>query len=257
MTRSFQAVLLTAVGLGALSASGGIAHAQFKQTNLVSDIPGLATLTDSNLINTWGVSAIPGATPFWISNQGTGTSSLFSVAGSTGVAPADFFPNPPGPNTNFVAVPPGPGLGVGPTGQVANPVGTSFRYSRRTSCLHFRQSGRLNFCLEYVEHKQRRAKRRDCRSVDPGRRLHRIGHQQRGQLALRRQWSGKRVHRRLQRLIRSDRRPRRICRSDPALRIRPLQCRGHRRQGLRDLCASGARGPDKRDRGHGLGGRFR
>ena len=126
MTRSFQAVLLTAVGLGALSASGGTAHAQFKQTNLVSDIPGLATLTNSNLINTWGVSAIPGATPFWISNQGTGTSSLFSVAGSAGVAPADFFPNPPGPNTNFVAVPPGPGLGVGPTGQVANPVGTSF-----------------------------------------------------------------------------------------------------------------------------------
>jgi uncharacterized protein (TIGR03118 family) len=125
MTRSFRAVLSTAVGFGALAAGGGAAHAQFKQTNLVSDIPGLAALTDQNLVNSWGVSNLPGS-PFWISNQGTGTSSLYAVTGRTGVAPANFFPNPPGPNTNFVAIPPGPGLGVGPTGQVANPVGTSF-----------------------------------------------------------------------------------------------------------------------------------
>ena len=60
----FQAVLLTTVGFGALCASSGIAHAQFKQTNLASDISGLATLTDPNLVNTWGVSAMPGASPF-------------------------------------------------------------------------------------------------------------------------------------------------------------------------------------------------
>jgi hypothetical protein len=112
---TLKAVVLTTVALRALSAGGGIAQAQFKQNDLVSDIPGLATLTDSNLINTWGVSALPGATPFWMSNQGTNMSSLFSVTGSTGVAPALAFPNPPGPNANFVAIP-----GVGPTGQVAN-----------------------------------------------------------------------------------------------------------------------------------------
>jgi uncharacterized protein (TIGR03118 family) len=121
---SFQAFILTTVAFGALCAAGGTAQAQFKQTDLVSDIPGLATLTDPNLVNTWGVSAIPGATPFWISNQGTGTSSLFSVTGRTGVAPANFFP---APATNFVAVPPPVVSGFpGPTGQVANSVGTSF-----------------------------------------------------------------------------------------------------------------------------------
>lgn len=123
MTRSFQAALVTAMGFGALCASGGIALA-FNQTDLASDIPGLATITDPNLKNTWGVAAIPGATPFWIDNQGTGTSSLFSVKGATDVSAADIFPNPPGPNTNFVAVP-GGGLSSGPTGIVANS-GTSF-----------------------------------------------------------------------------------------------------------------------------------
>jgi uncharacterized protein (TIGR03118 family) len=117
----FQAVILTSVAFGALCAGAGTAQAQLKQTNLVSDISGLATLTDSNLVNTWGVSAMPGKSPFWISNQGTGTSSLFTVTGSTGVAAANGFPAvSPAPNTNFVAIPPGPGLGVGPTGQVAN-----------------------------------------------------------------------------------------------------------------------------------------
>jgi uncharacterized protein (TIGR03118 family) len=127
MTRSlpFQAVILTTVGFGALCAGGGVAQAQFKQSDLASDIPGLATVTDPNLKNTWGVSFMPGTSPFWISDQGNGTASLFNVTGSTGVSPANNFPNPPGANTNFVAIPPGPGLGVGPTGQVSN-LGTSF-----------------------------------------------------------------------------------------------------------------------------------
>jgi uncharacterized protein (TIGR03118 family) len=126
MTRSspFQAAIWTSVAFGALCASAGVAQAQFKQTDLASDLPHLAMITDPNLRNTWGVSDIPGMSPFWISNQGTGTASLFSVKGSTGVTSANLFPNPPGPNTNFVAVPPGPF--AGPTGQVSNPVGTSF-----------------------------------------------------------------------------------------------------------------------------------
>jgi hypothetical protein len=113
----FRAVLLAAVGFGALCASGGIAQAQFKQTDLVSDISGLAAITDPNLKNTWGVAAIPGASPFWIDNQGTSTSSLYSVTGSTGVAPVNLNG---APGTNFAAIP-----GVGPTGIVANS-GTSF-----------------------------------------------------------------------------------------------------------------------------------
>ena len=118
MTRSspFQAVLLTAVGFGVLYAAGGTAQAQFKQTDLVSDISGLATITDPNLKNTWGLTAIPGASPFWIDNQVTGTSSLYGVTGSTVVAP---FNLNSAPGTNFAAIP-GGGVPTGPTGIVGN-----------------------------------------------------------------------------------------------------------------------------------------
>ncbi len=110
---SFQAFILTTVAFGALCAAGGTAQAQFKQTNMVSDIPGFAAVTDPNLINPWGVSNLPGS-PFWVSNQGTGTSTLYTVTGNASVAPANFFP------PNSVAIP-----APGPTGQVANP-GASF-----------------------------------------------------------------------------------------------------------------------------------
>jgi len=47
------------------------------QSNIVSDIPGMATLTDPLLVNPWGMSFLP-TSPLWTSNQGTGTASLFS-----------------------------------------------------------------------------------------------------------------------------------------------------------------------------------
>jgi uncharacterized protein (TIGR03118 family) len=129
MTRSssFQAAILTTVALGALCAGGGVAQAQFKQTDLASDVSGIgAAIVDPNLVNTWGVSAIAGATPFWISNQGTGTSSLFSVTGRTGVAAANIFPPGPPPGSNFVTIPPPVVAGFpGPTGQVSNPTAVS------------------------------------------------------------------------------------------------------------------------------------
>jgi hypothetical protein len=39
----------------------------FTQTNLVSNVPGLANTTDPNLQNPWGVS-FAATSPFWISN---------------------------------------------------------------------------------------------------------------------------------------------------------------------------------------------
>jgi hypothetical protein len=38
------------------------------QTNLVSDLPGVAAVTDPNLVNAWGVSE-SGGSPFWISDN--------------------------------------------------------------------------------------------------------------------------------------------------------------------------------------------
>jgi uncharacterized protein (TIGR03118 family) len=52
----------------------------FTQTNLVSDIPGLAKTTDPNLVNPWGV-AFSSSSPFWVSDNGTGLATLYNGAG--------------------------------------------------------------------------------------------------------------------------------------------------------------------------------
>jgi uncharacterized protein (TIGR03118 family) len=106
-------VLTTSVAFAALCAGAGVANADgFSQTNLVSNMPGLAKITDSSLVNPWGVSFANGS-PVWISDQGTQTSPLFSVTG-TGVSGPLFTVN----------IPP---AGVsGPTGQVANAMGMGF-----------------------------------------------------------------------------------------------------------------------------------
>ncbi len=77
------------------------------QHNLVSDVPGLAANTDPNLVNPWGIST-SAASPFWVSNNLTGTSTLYNSAGV--------------PNSTVVTIPP-PANAKGsshPTGQVNN-----------------------------------------------------------------------------------------------------------------------------------------
>ncbi len=73
-------------------------------TKLVSDLPG-AQITDPNLVNPWGISA-SGAGPFWVSNNGTGTSTLYTVNAITNIATK---------NGLTVTIP-----GNGVTGQVFN-----------------------------------------------------------------------------------------------------------------------------------------
>ena len=121
--RRLQRVLPTAlVGLGLMVSTANTASpAPFVQTNLVSDIPGLATITDSSLVNPWGVSRTT-TSPFWISDQGTNLTNLWSVIGPTTVTKVTAV-NPP---TGNIAIPPG-GMGaVGPTGQVSNVNTSSF-----------------------------------------------------------------------------------------------------------------------------------
>jgi uncharacterized protein (TIGR03118 family) len=50
----------------------------------VSDIPGVARITDPNLLNPWGLSAGP-ATPLWVADNGTGVSTLYSGAVHGGI----------------------------------------------------------------------------------------------------------------------------------------------------------------------------
>src|SRR5712672_1687269 len=85
------------------------------QTNLVSDIPGLATITDPELHNPWGVSHSP-TSPFWVSNQGTNTSTLYSVTDETNVSKVNL----------TVAIPKTAQGPQGPTGQVDNANASSF-----------------------------------------------------------------------------------------------------------------------------------
>jgi uncharacterized protein (TIGR03118 family) len=62
------------------------AAAQFYlQHNLVSDLPGVADLQDASLVNSWGLVAST-TSPFWVSNNGTGTSTLYNTSGSSGPA---------------------------------------------------------------------------------------------------------------------------------------------------------------------------
>jgi uncharacterized protein (TIGR03118 family) len=81
-----------------IARAGGVSG--YVQSNLVSDISGMAQVTDPNLKNPWGVS-FSGASPFWVSNQATNTASVYSFNGTTVGEPT-----PPGSTGNFVNVPP-------------------------------------------------------------------------------------------------------------------------------------------------------
>lgn len=62
-------VLAGATGpVSGASASSGHDDDAFEQVNLVSDLPGLAELTDENVKNPWGIAFGP-ATPLWVANQ--------------------------------------------------------------------------------------------------------------------------------------------------------------------------------------------
>jgi uncharacterized protein (TIGR03118 family) len=51
------------------------------QTNLVSDLQGVAQNTDPNLINPWGI-AESGGSPFWVSDNNAGVSTLYNTTGA-------------------------------------------------------------------------------------------------------------------------------------------------------------------------------
>src|SRR5690348_13236605 len=103
-------------GLAANASAAPIANQAYQQTNLVSDIPGLATHTDPNLRNSWGTSTGPGL-PIWVSDNATGKSTLYDGSGN---------PEPgPGNQQLVVSIPAPASAGAGaagtPDGTVFNP----------------------------------------------------------------------------------------------------------------------------------------
>jgi uncharacterized protein (TIGR03118 family) len=87
------------------SADNGIAGRSYVQTNLVSDIPGLAAHTDPNLKNPWGTSVGPGS-PIWVSDNHAGLATLYDGAGN--VQPRVVaIPAPPSAGSGAVGAPDG------------------------------------------------------------------------------------------------------------------------------------------------------
>jgi uncharacterized protein (TIGR03118 family) len=80
----------------------------YRQTNFVSDIPGLAPVQDPFLVNPWGIS-LTASSPFWIANNGTSTTQL--IRDPNGAGPVVLNPSP-----QTITIP-----GGLPTGTVSNP----------------------------------------------------------------------------------------------------------------------------------------
>jgi uncharacterized protein (TIGR03118 family) len=81
----------------------------YLQHNLVANTAGVADVTDPHLLNPWGVSESSTGSPFWVSNEQGGTSTLYN--GSGAIIPL------------VVTIPPGAATTTGtgsPTGQVFN-----------------------------------------------------------------------------------------------------------------------------------------
>ena len=67
-------------GAAALMATSAAVATPYDQTDLISDVTGLALITDPNLHNPWGMS-FSATSPFWVSEQGTSNATLYRFAG--------------------------------------------------------------------------------------------------------------------------------------------------------------------------------
>jgi uncharacterized protein (TIGR03118 family) len=99
----------TAAAALCLSVFAPTAQAQYQRTDLVSNQAGMTPVQDQHLVNGWGLVSLP-TSPFWVSDNGTGFSTLYTGAGAQ--VPL------------VVAVPPAPSSPAGslgmPTGLVGN-----------------------------------------------------------------------------------------------------------------------------------------
>ncbi len=113
----FPIVLVALVVGGVFGAPAALAAravplaGSYLQTDLVSDIPGMAPVTDPHLKNPWGLSHSP-TSPWWVSDNNAGVATLYRGDGS--IVPL------------VVTIPlPGGGPGGAPTGNVFNPVNST------------------------------------------------------------------------------------------------------------------------------------
>jgi uncharacterized protein (TIGR03118 family) len=101
-----QRWLVLTLSLAILALFSSSASAQYTLTNLTSNVSGQAPFTDPLLVNAWGIAYAPGG-DFWISDAGSGYSTLYDATGA--------------PQSLQVVIPTASGTGIGsPTGMVYN-----------------------------------------------------------------------------------------------------------------------------------------
>jgi uncharacterized protein (TIGR03118 family) len=106
------AILLVAAGSTPI-------FAQYARTNLVSNQANVGTNTpDSHLVNAWGLTALQ-PSPFWISDNGTGFSTLYDGAGNN--------------QGLFVAIPAAPGSPANTAGTPSGTVGNNSIFTNPTN----------------------------------------------------------------------------------------------------------------------------
>jgi len=86
----------TLITMGAAVAPAGASptggqNSAFVQVNLVSNLPGVAPLTDADLVNAWGLAASPGTdqapgSPLWVSDNGSDKATLYNNGTATTVS---------------------------------------------------------------------------------------------------------------------------------------------------------------------------
>ena len=104
--KAVTGIFISVVATAMVALFSTTALAQYKETDLVSNQAGVAPLKDSDLVNGWGLTRAP-ASPFWVSDNVTGKSTLYTGSGAK--------------VSLVVTIPPAPGNTTGtPTGDVFN-----------------------------------------------------------------------------------------------------------------------------------------
>lgn len=102
MNKTVRSTMLAAFVFGLIPAATFAQH--YTQTNLTSDISGLAPVTDANLKNPWGITR-SSAGPWWVANNNSGTSTLYDGTGT--IIPLVVVVPPPKSTPNAVSAPTG------------------------------------------------------------------------------------------------------------------------------------------------------
>jgi uncharacterized protein (TIGR03118 family) len=108
-------LLLASPALAAGTSSKLPSTPTFKITNLVSNQKGKAKVTDTNLVDAWGLSQGPGTDPVWVSDNGTGLSTVYAQKTGQNVGLVVTIPN--GNPTGTVYVPLGTGFQISENGK--------------------------------------------------------------------------------------------------------------------------------------------